>query len=167
MQKNLFKKSSVDQISSPEQLNDYIKVSNPAVWMILAAIVILLASALVWGFFGSMATTVSLKGIAQSGKILCFVDPSTGVVYEEGMEAAVTTNTGVPVTGEIVSVSQNPLSYNEAAAGINSDYAVYALSLSDWNVQFVIEIDSALTDGAVYSVSVTTKSIRPISLILG
>jgi len=46
--KNLFRKSNLERMSSPEKLNDYIKVSNPSVWVILAAIAILLVSALVW-----------------------------------------------------------------------------------------------------------------------
>ena len=43
MKNDLFRKSSIDRISSPEQLNDYIRVTNPSIWVILAAIIILLA----------------------------------------------------------------------------------------------------------------------------
>lgn len=43
MNQQLFRKKSVDKVSSPEQLNEYIRVANPGVWMVLAAIVILLA----------------------------------------------------------------------------------------------------------------------------
>lgn len=46
---NIFRKTSLDRISSPERLNDYIKVSNPGVWLILAAVAALLAAAVVWG----------------------------------------------------------------------------------------------------------------------
>ena len=44
MNQPLFRKKSVDKVSSPEQLNEYIRVANPGVWMVLAAIVILLAN---------------------------------------------------------------------------------------------------------------------------
>lgn len=47
---NIFRKTSLDRISSPERLNDYIKVSNPSVWIVLAAVAILLAAAVFWGF---------------------------------------------------------------------------------------------------------------------
>ena len=50
MNSQLFRKKSVDKVSSPEQLNEYIRVANPGVWMVLAAIVILLAGVVVWGF---------------------------------------------------------------------------------------------------------------------
>ena len=52
MNENLFRKKSVDRVSSPEQLNDYIRVANPSVWMVLAAVVILLAGVIVLRIFG-------------------------------------------------------------------------------------------------------------------
>lgn len=35
MSKPLFRQKSLDKITSPEQMGDYIRVSNPSVWMIL------------------------------------------------------------------------------------------------------------------------------------
>ena len=49
MSDQIFRKKSLDRISSPEQLNDYIRVANPGIWMILAAVIILLAGVCVWG----------------------------------------------------------------------------------------------------------------------
>ena len=48
-QNNIFRKSSLDRISSPEKLNDYIKVSNPSVWIILGAVAVLLVAVIIWG----------------------------------------------------------------------------------------------------------------------
>ena len=47
--KNIFRKESLEKMSSPEKLNDYIKVSNPSVWVILGAIAIMLIAVVVWG----------------------------------------------------------------------------------------------------------------------
>ena len=52
MKKSVFREKSVTQVASPEQLNDYIRVSTPAVWLVLAAIVLLLISVIVWGCLG-------------------------------------------------------------------------------------------------------------------
>ena len=38
-----FRKKSLEKLNNPEQLNDYIKVTNTAVWMVLALIGLLLA----------------------------------------------------------------------------------------------------------------------------
>jgi len=46
--KNIFRKESLQGMTSPEKLNDYIKVSNPSVWIILGAIAVMLISVLIW-----------------------------------------------------------------------------------------------------------------------
>ncbi|MBQ7581241.1 MAG: NHLP bacteriocin system secretion protein, partial [Lachnospiraceae bacterium] len=48
----LFREKSMEKIESPEQLNTYIKVSNAGVWMMMAAIIVFLVGALVWGILG-------------------------------------------------------------------------------------------------------------------
>ena len=50
----LFRKKSIEKVSTPEQLNDYIRVTTPSVWVVLIATALLLAGMLVWGVFGSI-----------------------------------------------------------------------------------------------------------------
>ena len=50
----LFREKSVERISSPEDLNDYIRVTTPSVWIVLAAILILLIGMLAWSVFGTV-----------------------------------------------------------------------------------------------------------------
>ena len=47
----VFRQTSMDRIQSPEQLNDYLRVTDPSVWVLLAAVIVLLAGVLVWGSF--------------------------------------------------------------------------------------------------------------------
>jgi hypothetical protein len=47
MDNQLFRKKSIDRISSPEKLEDYMRVTSPRLWMLLSAIVILLVGFLV------------------------------------------------------------------------------------------------------------------------
>ncbi len=54
MDNGIFRQKSIDKVSSPEKLDDYIKVTTPSVWLTLAAIVILLIGALVWGVTGEL-----------------------------------------------------------------------------------------------------------------
>jgi ABC-type transport system involved in cytochrome bd biosynthesis fused ATPase/permease subunit len=46
--KEIFRKTTLDKISSPEKLNEYIRVSSPSVWIVLAAIVVIIAAAVFW-----------------------------------------------------------------------------------------------------------------------
>lgn len=52
--KTIFREKSIERITSPEQLNDYIKVTTPSVWLVLIAILLLLGGGLVWGVFGKV-----------------------------------------------------------------------------------------------------------------
>lgn len=70
MSKQLFRQKSLDKITSPEQMGDYIRVSNPSVWMILAAIIVLLIGVCVWGVFGRLDTTLQTGGSAR--RTACF-----------------------------------------------------------------------------------------------
>ena len=42
MENQIFREKSLEQISSPEQMNDYLQVTNPAVWLVLVAVILLL-----------------------------------------------------------------------------------------------------------------------------
>ena len=48
MDNGLFRKKSIDRISSPEELHDYMRVTSPRLWMILAAVVLLLVGFIVY-----------------------------------------------------------------------------------------------------------------------
>ena len=43
----IFRKKSIERISSPEQLHDYIRVTTPGVWLVLIAIIILLVGVVI------------------------------------------------------------------------------------------------------------------------
>ena len=48
MQKEIFRKNSLERLSSPDKLNEYIRVSRPSVWIILGAIIVLIAAVAFW-----------------------------------------------------------------------------------------------------------------------
>ncbi len=48
----IFRQKSIERVSGPEELNDYIRVTTPSVWIVLIAIVTLLAGILMWSIFG-------------------------------------------------------------------------------------------------------------------
>ena len=51
---SIFREKSLERVSSPEQLDDYIRVTTPSVWLVLLALVILLAGILAWSVFGTV-----------------------------------------------------------------------------------------------------------------
>ena len=55
----LFREKSMEKVSSPEQLNDYIRVTTPSVWLVLLALVILLVGILAWSVFGTVTLNLT------------------------------------------------------------------------------------------------------------
>ena len=51
---SIFREKSMERINSPEEMNDYIKVASPGVWLVLVAIIFLLVGVVVWGVFGTV-----------------------------------------------------------------------------------------------------------------
>ncbi len=150
-------KNSNEKVTSPEQLNDYIKVSNVGLWLVLAVVIVMMSSVLVWGFVGSLNTTVKATGVAENGKIVCYI-PSTQTAAPGD---AVTVN---GVSGKVVSVSYPPLSEN-AVSEKYDEYTAYQLQLSDWNYEVIIDAQNC-PDGIV-TVNIITGSVKPISFISG
>lgn len=64
------------RISSPEQVDDYIRVTTPGMWLLVAAILILLGAGIIWGF----ATKLEMKKVDQKGQVTTeYVTPASFV----------------------------------------------------------------------------------------
>ena len=61
MENQLFRKKTMETISSPESLHDYMRVTSPQLWMILGAIVVLLAGFIVFASTANMESTMSIQ----------------------------------------------------------------------------------------------------------
>ena len=72
MNNNIFRKKSIDKVSSPEKLDDYIRVTTPGVWIVLIAIVLLLIGAVIWGVFGNVEVH-NLDGTTETVAPISFI----------------------------------------------------------------------------------------------
>ena len=75
MGEELFRKKSLDKIKSPESLNDYLRVANPGVWLLLAAVIVLLAGTCIWGIFGTMESTIPAAAVVEQDTAVCRLSP--------------------------------------------------------------------------------------------
>ena len=73
MSGEIFRKKSLDKVKSPESLDDYIRVSNPGVWLLLISVIVLLIGAVVWGIFGHIDSTVPASVRIENGTAVCYV----------------------------------------------------------------------------------------------
>ena len=73
MSEVIFRKKSLDKVKSPENLDDYIRVSNPGVWLLLFSVIVLLIGACIWGVFGHVDSTVASVVCIDEGEAVCYV----------------------------------------------------------------------------------------------
>ena len=86
MDNQIFRKKSLEQISSPEQLNDYLRVINPAVWLVLTAVILLLAGMLIWSSIASIDSFAAGTAIVKDGSMhMQFDDAQLAGSVEPGM----------------------------------------------------------------------------------
>ncbi|MBQ9067518.1 MAG: hypothetical protein IJ131_00430 [Eggerthellaceae bacterium] len=162
-EKSIFNKKATDKLRSPDDLDKFIQVTNPNVWVVLAACMVLLAGLLAWGVFGSVTTSVSATGVSVDGSTMCFLS-AEDVAKVHVNDVA---NVG-GATMTVSKVSQVPLSHDEAHQVLASDYLVNTLLTGDWAYQVSFEGNTnELAQNVPLTVSITTERIAPISLILG
>lgn len=157
MSSTIFREKSLEKISSPEQMNDYIRVSSPSVWMVLAAGIVLLAGVCVWGVFGHLDTAVQTGGVCTNGRLTVFVGEEdhdkireNAVISVDGVEYAVAESTNAPVR-----VDDQIDPYIVHLAGFTENDWVYRLCADA----------PGLADG-VYTASVVTERVRPLDFVL-
>ncbi|HEY9659351.1 MAG TPA: NHLP bacteriocin system secretion protein, partial [Allocoleopsis sp.] len=80
---NLFRKKSLERLSSPERLDQLMRVVNPGSWIPLAALGSLVFVALLWSVFGRIPITVEGRGILVfPGNVVPLQSKSAGQLIE-------------------------------------------------------------------------------------
>ena len=91
------------RINSPEQIHDYIRVTNPGIWLILSAIIIFLLGLFTWIFTGTLE--ISFKSIIyrDGEKFYSSLTQDKFTRLKVGMPVRVSSN----ITGEIIKLSRD------------------------------------------------------------
>ena len=136
MEESLFRKNSMEHISSPEQLNDYLRVTSPAIWVILIAVILLLAGMLVWASFANIDSFATGTAQVEDGRMVIHFDDQK---LSEKVEAGMTARVG------------------------DTDSVISSVGNSDDGSRFAVA-DTSLSDGN-YSVRVVYRQTQVIKLL--
>ena len=88
-QEQIFRKSSLARLSSPEHLDKLIRVTDSKGWLSLTAAMLLIGLTIVWGFVGELPTKVGAAGILIKSEGVRSIQHSSGgiitdIAIEEG-----------------------------------------------------------------------------------
>src|SRR5690242_10828269 len=81
METSIFRKTSLERLSSPEQLDTIMRITGAKRWLALAGMFLILGVAVVWGYAGTIDTKVGGSGvIVRTGAVLNIVTGGAGMV---------------------------------------------------------------------------------------
>ena len=135
-QKNkIFNQHALDKINSPEQLNDYLKVTNPGIWVILAAVITLLIGFIAWASLGKLETTVNAMADVAGGTASVWTTENTPVPISAGMKVRIG----------------------------SEEYSIASMGRDD-NGKAVAHIPVQLLDG-YYEAKIVVESVSPVTFL--
>ncbi len=167
--RRIFTKESTERIMSPDDLDKFVRVTNPSVWLGLCACIALLAGLLVWGLFGSVTTTMDVTGVYidddkdGEGSIQCFLSAADVAKVHEGDNAVVNGN-----KVKVTYVQSFPTSREDLLDMVGNQQSLLgALVHEDWS--YLVTLDGNTDQLFAYvplSIRITIDSSSPLSLVL-
>ena len=153
---SLFREKSLKSVASPESMDQYLRVTSPGVWALLAGVIILLAGLVVWGIFGHIDTKVQVAVVSDQNACICYVP-------KDALQAVVAEKTLV-VEDQTLELAPEALEPQVIKEDENV-YTMLAGNLSVGDIVYPIKVTSDLKQG-VYTGTITTERISPVSLLM-
>ena len=156
-------KKPLERLQSPDDLDHYLRMTAPGIWISIIACVAILLGIGAWVVFGSVSDHITLRGVATTDCIVCFVDGDTALRIKEGDFAYVD---GVPEkvthveewaydTSRHTEVGLTDLEIRQLAGDIEK---VHPISISDsQNLDFKKSVQ----------VTITIDQKTPLDMIFG
>jgi NHLM bacteriocin system secretion protein len=132
MSASFFRKSALEKLSTPEKLDQLIKVTGPKAWIALITVALALFTGLLWSFMGTVKTNLNVTGVVLGGEV------HEVVATSQGQLVALKVSIGDKVTkGDIIATIQQPDLFKqiEDAKAILSDRKFEMGKLSSYGNQ--------------------------------
>ena len=145
------------KVNSPDQLNQYIRLSNPGVWILLLAIVVLLVGVCIWGYFGKIYTKIKTVVISDNYTSYLYVKEEDMAKIKNGMQVELNNNENI---FEIADIEETP-------EKVTDDMDEYARHLGNFQVGewvYKCRLNKNVKEGT-YSANIIIESIAPMTFI--
>ena len=153
---SLFRTKSIERSESPESMNDYLQVTSPGVWIVLATVIVFLIGVCIWGIFGHIESTTKVAVVSTGEETICLIP-------QNALETVIE-NRSIKINGtdyELAPATLNP----EVIAEDTNVYWILAGDLAIGDIVYKISLSQTLSEG-VYSGIIVTEVLSPFSLLL-
>ena len=169
MPDQIFSDKAMKKLKTTDDLEQYVHLTSPGVWIVLGAASALLIGLIIWAFWGTAATTVDTRAAMVDGKMCCFLPADEYQLVRVGDPVYIDHSPWV-----VTECSSVPLSRDMAYGIIKSDFLVSELVTSNKCYQVTLEPGNKTpafgrghgTSMATVDAVIHTRSVHPIDLIL-
>lgn len=161
----MFRDTALRKMTSAEDLDRYLQVTNPSAWVLIGAVAVLLVAAIIWGCTASLPLTTTTTGVVKDGQVVCFLPLENGAIATQQSKV-----TAAGHETHIVSVDDNPFSQREVASVIGNDYTVASLDLAKWSYQVIVALPEGVSswdNGDDVPIQITVREVAPFSYLFG
>jgi hypothetical protein len=152
MQDKLFRKTALEKLSSPEELDQLMQVTTPKGWLALVAIICFLVGTVAIGIFSVIPVRVEGRycilvndPAADNTQAIIYISPAPNNAIQIGNEAQITPSTlrkadSGFMLGKTVAVGEFPVSATEMHAVLGNETLVNQLLSDGVLIQVVVEL---------------------------
>lgn len=156
----IFRKKSLDRLSSPEQLDDYIRVITPKTWVFMAAVIIFLFGVICFGVLGRIERTIQGVAVVANGEIKMYVSSERISEINESMKIVINNQ-----SFDIKSIDDKPMRAFDIIDTYSIDMAKFDYNTWVYEISADAENDVDLIDTS-YQAYIVVEKINPYKYVL-
>lgn len=153
----IFREKSLERVTSPEQLDSYIKVVNPAIWIVFSAIAVLLIGAIIFcAVFKLETKTVKSVAVVKNNEVTLYIAGADRQSVSSGMTVHIANSDYLFPEGDMDAVKLFTATDSAITSVIGTTDEEYA-----YKIKFYADIPNG-----VYTCSIVANEVTPLSLLL-
>ncbi|MBQ6773350.1 MAG: hypothetical protein IJP48_04720 [Synergistaceae bacterium] len=154
-----------DKLKSPEQLNNYIRVTNPGAWIILSAILIFLAGFFFWLFNGHLEVSFTSPVLAfDNDEAYALLTVDNASKLKKGMIVRIPDD-NIDISGTVESVDSKALTYQEISDLIGDNNAL-TMGINHNDRFFSVHINIKNAPKKISRAVFVLDTVRPLEFLL-
>lgn len=160
MSNEIFRDESLQQINSPDNLNDYIKIASSGIWMLLGSILLILVGGIFWCIFANLETKADSAVVVNGSSAKCYLSEDDSKYISDNMT--------IIIDGQKYPLGEHNANMEKLSPDDSSDEVylhVMNHEKAGWYFIYDIEGLSDLKDG-IYKGTIIIDSVKPISFFV-
>jgi hypothetical protein len=171
-ERSIYRNAALEQLSTPERLDQYISVADTRAWLATAAAALCIMVAGAWAFMGTVTTAVPARGVVRpTHDVMTYVAIADAPRVERGMLVVIlplgTMRAAGGVRGSVEEVGPLPSARDEMTSATGSSVLADEFSRRGPVVAVRVSLpaNASIRAGTVTSAEIVVHRRRPIDFL--